>query len=309
MSNKIATLVGCAIGDALGNPFEEKPASYIPLQQWDGFFKAGGTYWKGNAGQYTDDTLMSIALAGSLIRCKGFDPKDVSSSYLDWYLSGNTRGIGTTTAQAMHNLKTSSPWDQSGITNPSSAGNGSAMRASPIGLFYRNDLNKVIAAANLDAIITHNSIEPKAGSVAIATAVAMIANGVAKHEVLKNVIGLLPESEVRNRLSLTKSLINNGDGRIESLEEIGTSGYVVETVGAAFYCFIKGDNFKDTVISAVKAGSGRADRDTIGAIVGAMAGTYYGLEGIPLDYRVDVEGSEMLQIITDALIGFPTQHA
>jgi ADP-ribosyl-[dinitrogen reductase] hydrolase len=144
----IATLVGCAIGDALGNPFEMFPADKPALVEWDGQFKAGGTFWKGNAGQYTDDTLMSIALTKSLIQCNGFDPTDVAQEYLAWYNTGNTRGIGTTTAGAMVNLKQGMDYKNSGLTHSydglPAAGNGTAMRASPIGLVYRNDIVKLM---------------------------------------------------------------------------------------------------------------------------------------------------------------------
>src|SRR5512135_1261551 len=114
---KIATLVGCAIGDALGNPFEMRPAASPLLINWDGLFKAGGTFWQGEAGQYTDDTLMSMALAASLIEKAGFDPADAAQKYLAWYESGNTRGIGTTTASALATLKLGASWQESGLTH------------------------------------------------------------------------------------------------------------------------------------------------------------------------------------------------
>src|SRR5579885_509732 len=177
---KIATLVGCAIGDALGNPFEMKPAASPLLKEWDGQFKAGGTFWKGEAGQYTDDTLMSIALATSLIECSGFNPEDVGQKYLAWMESGNTRGIGGTTAKALTRLKFGATITESGVTHNENgtpaSGNGTAMRASPIGLYYRKDLNKLLEVAMADAAITHNSHEPKMGSVAVALGVALAAN-------------------------------------------------------------------------------------------------------------------------------------
>ncbi len=142
---KIATLVGCAIGDALGNPFEMDPANKPRLLEWDGLFKEGGTFWWGQPGQYTDDTLMSLALAASLLEFQGFNPEDVGLKYLAWMESGNTRGIGGTTAAALTNLKFGSTYLTSGLTHNDgkpACGNGTAMRASPIGLFYRNDIRR-----------------------------------------------------------------------------------------------------------------------------------------------------------------------
>jgi len=313
--NKIATLVGCAVGDALGMPFEMKSPISPALVEWDGLFKAGGTFWKGNAGQWTDDTKMTVALASSLVECKGFDPANVAQKYLDWYNSGNTRGIGSTTAEAMVNLKLGATWNKSGITKNENgqpaAGNGTAMRASPIGLFYHNNLSKQIEVAAMDAIITHNSIEAIAGSTAVALGTALssrwiLSLGADPLSYLDQILDTFEaggvSSVVREKLILTRELaISAAKGDIkhtEALARIGTRGYVPETVGAAFYCFCSTGNFKDCVIMAVKAGG---DTDTTAAVAGAIAGTFYGLEGIGAEYH-SVEDFDLLQKLTDDLV-------
>jgi ADP-ribosyl-[dinitrogen reductase] hydrolase len=301
--NKIATLVGCAIGDALGNPFEMKPAISPLLKQWDGQFKEGGTFWKGQPGQYTDDTLMSIALSASLIEKAGFDPEDVSMKYLAWMESGNTRGIGGTTAAALTNIKFGATYLESGLKlNPDGlpvGGNGTAMRASPIGLYYRSDFVKLMECAMMDATITHNSHEPKMGSVAVALATGFLANGTHSNVgVLAEVRDIISDSIVKDKLTLAEKLWEDNLDPVQALAQIGTAGYVPETVGAAFYCLVATNNFKDAVVMAVKGGG---DTDTTAAIVGAMAGTYYGLEGIPSEYKDQVENFQLLQDLTDEL--------
>lgn len=309
--NKVATLVGCAIGDALGNPFEMKPAASPSLRNWDGLFKAGGTFWQGEAGQYTDDTLMSIALSVSLIRCNGFDPEDVAKEYLAWFETGNTRGIGTTTAGAMLHLKIGATWQESGLTHTHdglpAGGNGTAMRAAPLGLVYRNNLEKLLEVASLDASITHNSDEPKMGSIAVALGTALLSLGDVPVVNRKSSVGMFPqvvnvlsgtESIVRDKMALAFELWKNEVPVEEALAEIGSSGYVPETVASAFYCLASTDNFKDCIVMAVRAGG---DTDTTAAVAGALAGTYYGLEGIPEEYK-SVEDFELLQDLTDELI-------
>src|SRR5208282_93978 len=222
---KIATLVGCAIGDALGNPFEMKPAASPALQQWDGLFKAGGTFWKGQAGQYTDDTLMSIALSLSLIEKGGFDPDHVAQEYLAWYNSGNTRGIGTTTASAIVRLKLGANWQESGLTHSvdglPAGGNGTAMRAAPLGLYYRNDPEKLLKAAVADASITHNSHEPKMGSVAVALAVSFLANGThSQYGIIEEVSDILADSVVKDKLDLALGLLEQQADHSEALAAI-----------------------------------------------------------------------------------------
>lgn len=300
---KIATLVGCAIGDALGNPFEMKPVTNQALRDWDGQFKEGGTFWWGQPGQYTDDTLMSMALAASLVEKRGYDAEDAGAKYLAWMESGNTRGIGGTTARALTRLKLGSSVLESGVTHTEdgkpTGGNGTAMRASPIGLWYRKDPEKLLEVAMLDASITHNSYEPKMGSVAVALGTALIANGMEDRiEVVKTVLDVLSDSIVKEKIQLVLSHLERETEHFEALAEIGVNGYVPETVGAAFYCLGACDNFKDTVILAVKAGG---DTDTTAAIAGAMAGTLYGLDGIPSEYKDNVENFELLQGLTEEL--------
>lgn len=299
---KIATLVGCAIGDALGNPFEMWHVDKPGLREWDGQFKAGGTFWVGEAGQYTDDTLMSIALATSLIEKNGFDQEHVGTQYLAWMESGNTRGIGGTTHRALTRLKNGASVLDSGVTHNDgkpASGNGTAMRASPIGLWYRKNPEKLIEVAMADASITHNSFEPKMGSVAVALGTAILANGTTdKREMLEAVADIVSDSIVKEKLLLALKHIEMGTEHFEALAEIGVNGYVPETVGAAFYCLGATDNYKDAVVLAVKAGG---DTDTTAAIAGAMAGTLYGLDGIPSEYKEKVENFELLQSLTDEL--------
>lgn len=299
---KIATLVGCAIGDALGNPFEMKPAASPSIKEWDGQFKAGGTFWKGEPGQYTDDTLMSMALAASIIDKGGYDPSDAALKYLAWYNSGNTRGIGGTTAGAMVNLKMGATWQESGLKafgGKPPCGNGTAMRASPLGLWCRHDLELLVRSAMDDASITHNALEPKMGSVAVALGTALLANGTRNNlQALDEVIDILAPSEVLTKLQLARLHLENRTTPSIALAEIGSSGYVPETVGAAFYCLGAAASYQETVIMAIRAGG---DTDTTAAIAGAMAGTFYGLDAIPAEYKDKVENFELLQLLTDQL--------
>lgn len=306
---KIATLVGCAIGDALGNPFEMKPMASPLLTEWDGLFKKGGTFWKGEPGQYTDDTLMTMALAASIIEKQGFDPEHVAAQYLAWYNTGNTRGIGTTTAGAMMHLKMGASWQESGATHMHDGrpvgGNGTAMRASPIGLWYRKDPTGLLTNAMLDASITHNSFEPKMGSIAVALGVAMLANDTySSVDIVEEVAEVLADCKVKEKILLALELIDSEADHFEALAKIGTGGYVPETVGAAFYCVGATDTFKDAVVLAVKGGG---DTDTTAAVAGALAGTYYKLDGIPSEYKDTVENFTLLQQLTDELLSNETE--
>ena len=64
-------------------------------------------------------------------------------------------------------------------------------------------------------------------------------------------------------------------------ENIKSSGYVVDTLEAAIWCFLNTDNYKDCVLKAVNLGE---DTDTVGAVAGGLAGLYYGIEAIPEEW-------------------------
>lgn len=298
--SKHAVLVGCAIGDAAGNPFEAKSYFYQPLLDWDGSFKEGGTFWWGQPGQYTDDTLMSLALARSLIKNGKYVPSDAAQGYLEWYLSKNSRGMGATTHQALHNLKNGISWDKSGIVGDQVAGNGTAMRVASLGIAYRQSLIELIKFAEIDASITHNSPEPKAGSMAIALGAALLSHrNMMPKEVLEAVIDIIPNSIVKDKLALCIHHLNKDTDERAALIEIGSGGYVPETVAAAFYCLVAGNDYKEVITKAIRAGG---DTDTTAAIAGAMAGSFYGLDGIPEEYKAGVENFEELASLDEQLV-------
>jgi len=80
---------------------------------------------------------------------------------------------------------------------------------------------------------------------------------------------------------------------IEQIVEMGTNGTAHETIGTALECFLTSTSFAESVIKAVIVGG---DTDTRAAITGAIAGAYYGLDGIPQEYLDNLEDSEKIQI-------------
>jgi ADP-ribosyl-[dinitrogen reductase] hydrolase len=209
----IATLVGCAIGDALGVPFEMKSWQFPALKKWNGSFRDGGTLARGHkAHQYSDDGKMTKALAESIVSCNGFDPENVAQKYMDWVASGDMRGIGSTTAMALANLKLGASYKESGLkifNGKPTCGNGTAMRCSPIGLAYRNDPNSLIKYAVVDAEITHNSLEAKMGSIAVSLGVALLSSGkIDKKKIIDCILDILPDCVVKEKFLKTKELLS-----------------------------------------------------------------------------------------------------
>ncbi len=282
-------LLGTAVGDALGVPFETKLANYEPLVAWDGKSFLGSEHHKLGPGQYSDDTQMSLMVAESLIENHGFNPDDLAERYVDWMVSGRARGYGKTTLFAIKNLIDGKHWSESGI--PGSYGNGTAMRAAPFGVYFRNDIQSLIAIAKMDSAITHASEEAEAGSIAIALAAAYAVNG-EKEGLLSDLWKVLPDSKVKSSIYSLDSLIDSPFITSEqALRIIGTKGDVRQTTPAALYCFLKFDNYHDAVMASIKAGG---DTDTTAAIVGALFGAKLGAQGINADLVKAVEESDRL---------------
>ena len=287
MSN---VLLGCAIGDALGIFAESKLVNYQPLLDWDGKTFLGSEHHKLLPGQYSDDTQMSIEVAESLIK-HGFNPQDLSERYVEWLTSGRARGYGKTTLMAVHNLKEGKHWSESGIVG--SYGNGTAMRAAPLGVYYRNDYAMLIKAAEIDAEITHHSDEAVAGSIAIALATAHAINQDTSDLFIK-IVKHLPRSIVRDRIYLLDTLVSSKHMSVaNALAFIGTKADVRETVPAALYLFMKMDNYQDAIEAAIRAGG---DTDTTAAIVGSLFGAKLGMKAIDRSLYVVEDFDRLVQL-------------
>lgn len=272
MSN---VLVGTAIGDALGVPFETMLVNNQELIDWDGVTFIGSPHHKLLPGQYSDDTQMSIMVASSLVNNRGFNPDDLAARYVDWIHSGIARGYGTTTLMAVQNLMSGKHWSESGIAG--SYGNGTAMRAAPFGIYYRNDLQSLVAICKIDSAITHASEDAEAGSIAIALATAYAVNNDTEN-LLERICEKLPDSKVKGLVYSLDSLVNSDKiSPQQALRVLGTKANVRETVPAALYCFLRFNNYHEAVYTAIKAGG---DTDTTAAIVGALFGAKFSMKGI-----------------------------
>lgn len=304
--NKItACLIGCAIGDSLGVFVEMKSADHHLLKNWDGSFQEGGTFRRHNKkGEWSDDTVCSMILAESFIQHKDFNPEDIAQRYVAWHKTGDFRGAGSTTCHAISRLKYGKSWKESGLEGDECGGNGTSMRASPIGIFFRNDLNKLVQTAITEASITHNNREPKVGSVAIAYAASWLMNNPEAHKndvMLATIecISQLGSSKVLDNLKKTNEILHSGIEPKLALKQIGVSGWVVHNVSAALYCFCRAENFRDSVVMAVRAGG---DTDSNAAVCGSLAGIWYGLDAIPQEYKDGVEDFEKLSRLDKELI-------
>ncbi len=271
-------ILGLAVGDALGMPVEFRSAQELKKRYGRVTEMMDGERLK--AGQFTDDTLMTVATLESILAQKRVDPEDLARRFLAWYESGDLRGIGGTTRQALLALKYGKTWRQSGLKSKFAAGNGTAMRIAPVGLLHWNDPDALRADCEAASLITHRNSEAVAGSRAVAFAVAgLVSRRLACPSLMREAAAFVGPSEVGSNLLKANRLLAQGKPVEFALFALGTGGYVVETVASAFYCFCASPgDFEQTVINAVMGGD---DTDTTACVAGALSGAYNGVEAIP----------------------------
>lgn len=174
------------------------------------------------------------------------------------------------------------------------------MRIAPVGLIDSRDLKRLREDCWATSVITHNNPEAVTGATAVAYAIARLVSGeVDKEAFLPEIATFVGDSEVTRNLEQAQSLLSTRTSTEEALAVLGTSGYVVETVASALYCFLRTPgNFMATVASAVKGGG---DTDTIAAIAGAISGAYKGVANMPQHLVEQVEDSGRLQKLGEAI--------
>lgn len=270
----LGCLLGLAAGDAVGTTLEFKPrGSFTPIIDMDG----GGPF-NLEAGQWTDDTSMALCLAHSLVYRKEFNAEDQMNRYCNWwqlgYMSstGDCFDIGMTVVTALRGyLESKDPFQ--GSVDPLSAGNGSLMRLAPIAMFYHPNLELMLRYAGESSRTTHGAEECIDTCRYFASLLHACFLGLNKQEVLGS--GFYTPK--------TKKVSEIAKGVYSSKEQsqIQGTGYVIDCLEAALWCFAKTNSFEDAILMAANLGD---DADTTAAVCGQVAGAYYGAEGIKPDW-------------------------
>jgi len=295
-------LLGLAAGDAVGTTVEFKPrGSFRPLTDM-----VGGGPFTLLPGEWTDDTSMALCLAASLVECNGFAPYDQMTRYCHWmrdgYMSSNGRcfDIGNTVRAALRAFEdTEEPY--SGSTSPRSAGNGSIMRLAPVPMFFFSDHAAAVHFSGESSRTTHGAAECVDACRLFGSMIFKALSGLSKTEVLFG--DPFPFASDAPPLAPKIQAIANGMYRAKSGETIKGSGYVVESLEAALWCFYQTDSFRDAILTAANLGD---DADTTAAICGQIAGAFYGESGIPDHWRQQLAQADLIRDLAERLFATST---
>lgn len=266
-------LVGLAVGDAVGTTLEfQPPGTFLPITDM-----VGGGHFCLKKGYWTDDTSMALCLGHSLLECNGFDAHDQMQRYCNWLDRGYMSSIGTcfdvgmTVSSALRRFqKTGEPF--SGPKSRWTSGNGSIMRLAPIPLFYHKQADLAVHYGGESSRTTHGAELCIDACHYLASMLCALINGAGKEIYTKT--SYTPKTVEFQRMK-------SGEFLEKSKKQMTGSGFVVESLESALWCFLNSDSFEACVLDAANLGN---DADTTAAIAGQLAGAYYGYDYIRPDW-------------------------
>lgn len=297
-ANKFAgCLIGQCLGDALGFIVEGQPTKACSIYV-DEVVRTGNVRQLGRGrypfGQYSDDSQLARELVVSIVDRGKFDAVDYSGRIAALFRENRIVGRGLATQAAAERLILGTPWYEAGAPPPS-AGNGSAMRAGPVGLFCFRDSDDLVRTAHDQGRITHKDRRCSAGAIAIAGAVALNLQGKTPRVAdfvtqlsalvepfdpilatgLQRIPHWLCQSPSTAAAEISKTGVEPGlnDGWQ------GISPFVTASVLWSIYSFLwSPDDYLESICTAIAVGG---DVDTTAAMTGSISGALVGLDRLP----------------------------
>lgn len=272
-------LLGTAIGDALGLYMEGLSGKTIST--W--FPQAIDRYYLlDNIAFVSDDTEQSALVAQSIVSA----PNDIRAAtkafkiaMLGWFFR-LPFGVGQATSLSCLKMLTGAK--QTGIH---SAGNGAAMRAAIIGVFYHDNQEYRIKIGESIARTTHLDKRATDGALFVAELAAaaytnrQCKDQASRYNAFDTAINVIQETWLREALDLARNLAEQQASIEAAAQQLGCSGFVNHSVALAAFAFLRwGDDTLTALQWTIKAGG---DTDSNAAIVGAWCGALHGEEGLP----------------------------
>lgn len=302
-------LFGFFVGDALGVPVEFVDRETLRKNK----IKDMEEYGTHNQpkGTWSDDSSMILATMDSIINEKKINYFDIMNKFNEWYIKGkytpfeNVFDIGNATAAALSKYKKDNSEYKCGSTEIHSNGNGSLMRILPISLYLHYTEDPMFDVISNISSMTHAHIY----SIFSCVIYSVFINEYLKNKNIQNAY--------TNMQSIIKDILNNKEneniGNLDDLKnafsrlihndiskyseaEIKSSGYVIDTLEACFWCLFTTNNYSDAVLKAVNLGD---DTDTVAALTGGLAGLVYGYNNIPSKWINTLQKENILISMVD----------
>ncbi|KAA3624612.1 MAG: crystallin J1 [Bacteroidetes bacterium] len=289
-------LLGHIVADALGVPVEFQTREELDANPVTNM-REYGTYNQPK-GSWSDDSSLALCLADCLT--KGFDLKDMARQFINWKTKahwtphGEVFDIGITTSESINLLV--SALKQPNLAKPDmlkyihdeyANGNGSLMRILPLHFYLQGSPPEESFDLIWDvSALTHGHIRSAIACMIYLIFADEIAQGnnlsESNHNTRERTKTFFKRKQISDREKGYFHRILNREMPLIPREEIKSDGYVIHSLEAAIWCLLTSNDYPSTVLKAVNLGK---DTDTTAAIVGGLAGLFYGEEAIPADWK------------------------
>lgn len=294
-------LMGFVIGDAMGVPLEFKSREELlknPVTKMIG----DGTY-RLPAGVWSDDTSMLIATIDSINNKNGFDYDDIALNFVAFKKHARYTALNEVFDIGITSSKAIDKYDEErvnpclcGLDDINSNGNGSLMRILPVAYYALvnklNDNEIYELVRNLSSITHRHEISIMGCLIYVRLVMFLLMNKdkYSAYNMLKALdYSMFSEDTKRYYDRLLHDNIEH-----YTINDINSSGFIVDTLEAAIWVLLKSENFKEAIIGAINLGE---DTDTIGALTGALAGITYGYDTIPEEWIEKIARKDYLMDI------------
>jgi poly(ADP-ribose) glycohydrolase ARH3 len=250
---------------------------------------------------YTDDTAMTLALAESLTALGRLDPQHLGQTLHAHFRREPWRGYGPGPPLLFATVEAERlPYREAArrlYGGQGSLGNGAAMRTAPIGCAYR-DATAVYEQAWVAASVTHAHPVGQDGAAVQALAVSRAMRldpriDFSPPAFCRPLIEAAKTDPIRDKMALVLRLVADGASPRQAGDRIGRSIAVHESMPFALYAFLSHPkSFEDCLFCAILNGG---DRDTLGAMAGAISGAYLGIEAVPAAWRGKLENRKDIE--------------
>jgi ADP-ribosylglycohydrolase len=269
------TLLGIALGDALGLPAEGMSTHSIARR----FGRVERFHLIGRTGFVSDDTEQAALVAQSLAR----HPDDIErctrdfrQSLFGWFCR-LPWGVGRATIRSC--VRIGLGLTPSGVL---SAGNGAAMRSAIIGAFFFDEPTRRERFARALAEVTHRDPRAVEGALYVAELAAACVSsppGTRPQFCQERANRCVTIPELGDAIAQAKALADRGVSTQEAAALCGTSGFVIHSVSFATFGFLRyGDDPMLALTEVIGAGG---DTDSVAAILGGWLGGLHGEAKLP----------------------------